>query len=160
MRISDIMTAIAISSLIALSLSTQAIAKDGTLINLPDKRFAVLSVGDLESASIGSYSIAVFKDKDLTEFETGRVFARDGSVFDDSNKPRIVFADINNDGSKELVVSKLSAGSGNYLEVDALQITDKNVKLLARINIKGKNDPVKSLRALCKREQCVEQKRQ
>nr|WP_319926369.1 MULTISPECIES: PliI family lysozyme inhibitor of I-type lysozyme [unclassified Xenorhabdus] len=154
------MRTIAILSLIALSLSTPAIAKDGTLINLPDKRFAVLSVGDLESESIGSYSIAVFKDKDLTEFETGAVFSRDGSVFDDSNKPRVTFADINGDGSKELIISKLSVGSGNYLEVDALKITDKNVKLLTRININGKNDPIKSLRTLCKRGECVEQKHQ
>ncbi|WP_237385148.1 PliI family lysozyme inhibitor of I-type lysozyme [Xenorhabdus sp. Sc-CR9] len=147
---------IAIFSLITLSLSTPVIAKNGTLIHLPDTRFAVLSVGDLENASVGSYSIAVFRDKELIDFETGGIFSRDGSVFDDSNKPRITFADIDGDGSKELVVSKLSAGSGNYLEVDALKITDKNVKLLVRININGKNDPIKSLRALCKRGECVE----
>ncbi len=156
MRISNIMKNIAIFSLITLSLSTPVIAKNGTLIHLPDTRFAVLSVGDLENASVGSYSIAVFRDKELIDFETGGIFSRDGSVFDDSNKPRITFADIDGDGSKELVVSKLSAGSGNYLEVDALKITDKNVKLLVRININGKNDPIKSLRALCKRGECVE----
>ncbi|MBD2811451.1 PliI family lysozyme inhibitor of I-type lysozyme [Xenorhabdus sp. Vera] len=157
MRISNIMKNIVIFSLITLSLSTPVIAKNGTLIHLPDTRFAVLSVGDLENASVGSYSIAVFKDKELIDFETGGIFSRDGSVFDDSNKPRITFADIDGDGSKELVVSKLSAGSGNYLEVDALKITDKNVKLLVRININGKNNPIKSLRALCKRSECVEQ---
>ncbi|WP_245759006.1 PliI family lysozyme inhibitor of I-type lysozyme [Xenorhabdus koppenhoeferi] len=148
---------IAVFSLITLSLSTPVIAKNGTLIHLPDTRFAVLSVGDLENASAGSYSIAVFRDKELIDFETGEIFSRDGSVFDDNNKPRITFADIDGDGSKELVVSKLSAGSGNYLEVDALKITDKNVKLLVRININGKNDPIKSLRALCKRDKCGEQ---
>ncbi|OTA19698.1 hypothetical protein Xbed_02201 [Xenorhabdus beddingii] len=160
MCISKNLKNIVIPALITLFLSAPVIAKDGALINLPDKRFAVLSVGDLESESIGSYSIAVFKDKDLLEFETGAVFSRDGSVFDDNNKPRITFADINNDGSKELIVTKLSVGSGNYLEVDALKVTDKNVKLLTRININGKNDPIKVLRTLCKRGQCVEQKHQ
>ncbi|PHM50042.1 PliI family lysozyme inhibitor of I-type lysozyme [Xenorhabdus miraniensis] len=160
MCISKSLKTIVISSLTVLFLSVPAIAKDGALINLPDKRFAVISVGDLESESIGSYSIAVFKDKELSEFETGAIFSRDGSVFDDNNKPRITFADINDDGAKELIVTKLSVGSGNYLEVDALKITDKNVNLLTRININGKNDPVKTLRALCKRGQCVEQKHQ
>ncbi|WP_232326242.1 PliI family lysozyme inhibitor of I-type lysozyme [Xenorhabdus hominickii] len=153
------MKTIAMSSLIvALSLSTLAIARDGVLIHLPDKRFAVLSVGDLESESAGSYSIAIFKDKDLINFETGAVFSRDGSVFDDNHKPRIAFADINDDGSKELVVSKLTVGSGNYLEVDALKITDKNVKLLSRIYINSTIDPIKTLLKLCKRGECPIQK--
>nr|WP_232370060.1 PliI family lysozyme inhibitor of I-type lysozyme [Xenorhabdus lircayensis] len=154
------MKTIVIPTLITLLLSTPAIARDGKLIHLPDKRFAVISVGDLESSSIGSYSIAIFKDKELIEFETGAVFSRDGSVFEDNHKPRITFADINGDGSKELIVYKLTAGSGNYLEVDALKITDRNVKLLTRINTNSKHDPVKLLRALCKRGQCVEQKHQ
>ncbi|WP_244183365.1 PliI family lysozyme inhibitor of I-type lysozyme [Xenorhabdus kozodoii] len=140
-----------------LLLSTPVSAREGKLIKLPDKRFAVLSIGDLESESIGSYSIAVFKDKDLSDFETGGVFERDGSVFEDNGTPRITFADIDGDGSKELIVSKLTAGSGNYLEVDALKITQKNVKLLTRIYINGNNDPVRSLRAVCKRGKCTAQ---
>ncbi|MDC9621981.1 PliI family lysozyme inhibitor of I-type lysozyme [Xenorhabdus sp. XENO-7] len=146
-----------IPTLFVLSLSTPALAKDGALINLPDKKFAVISVGDLESESIGSYSIAVFKDRDLTEFETGAVFSRDGSVFEDNNKPRVTFADINGDGAKELIVYKLTAGSGNYLEVDALKITDRNVKLLARINTDSKHDPIQLLRILCKKGLCTGQ---
>ncbi|MDC9595597.1 PliI family lysozyme inhibitor of I-type lysozyme [Xenorhabdus anantnagensis] len=158
MRINNILKTIAIPTLITLLLSAPAGAREGKLINLPDKRFAVLSTGDLESASIGSYSIAIFKDKDLTDFVTGAVFKRDGSVLEDNGNPRITFADINGDGSKELIVSKLTAGSGNYLEVDALKITPKNIKLLTRIHINGNNDPIKSLRTICKREACIEQK--
>ncbi|PHM63751.1 PliI family lysozyme inhibitor of I-type lysozyme [Xenorhabdus ishibashii] len=158
MPINNMMKTIAIPTLITLMLSTPASAGEGKLIQLPDKRFAVLSTGDLESASIGSYSIAIFKDKDLIDFETGGVFKRDGSVFEDNGTPRIKFADIDSDGAKELIVSKLSAGSGNYLEVDALKITKKNVKLISRIYINGKNDPIKSLRAICKRGKCIEQK--
>ncbi|OTA16118.1 hypothetical protein Xvie_02161 [Xenorhabdus vietnamensis] len=158
MHISKIIKTIVIPTLITLLLSTPAGAREGKVINLPDKRFAVMSTGDLENASIGSYSIAIFKDKDLTDFETGAIFERDGSVFKDNGNPRITFADINGDGSKELIVSKLTAGSGNYLEVDALKITKKNVTLLTRIHINGNNDPIKSLRAICKRGKCVEQK--
>ncbi len=39
-----------------------AIAKNGVAIPLPDKRVAVLSEGDLESASVGTYSVAIFKN--------------------------------------------------------------------------------------------------
>ncbi|PHM29247.1 PliI family lysozyme inhibitor of I-type lysozyme [Xenorhabdus budapestensis] len=148
-----------LSTLLTLFLSHTTFAKDGTLINLPDKKFAVISVGDLESASIGSYSIAVFKDQKLTDFSTGAIFSRDGSLFEDNGKPRVMFADIDDDGAKELIVSKLTAGSGNYLEVDALKITDKNVKLLTRINTDSKNDLIKLLRTHCKKEQCTKQKR-
>ncbi|MDX7987592.1 hypothetical protein FE392_09645 [Xenorhabdus sp. 12] len=160
MRISNMIKTIVIPTLVALSLSAPAIAKEGKLINLPDKRFAVISVGDLESESIGSYSIAVFKDKDLSDFETGGVFSRDGSVFEADGKPRITFADINGDGSKELIVYKLTAGSGNYLEVDALKITNKDIKLLSRIETDTTKNPVKLLRELCKKGKCVEQKHQ
>ncbi|MBC8950901.1 PliI/PliC-like inhibitor of I-type lysozyme [Xenorhabdus ehlersii] len=81
---------------------------------------------------------------------------RDRSVFEDNGTPRIKFADIDGDGAKELIVSKLTAGSGNYLEVDALKISKKNVKLLTRIYINGNNDPIKSLHAVCKRGKCID----
>ncbi|PHM30494.1 PliI family lysozyme inhibitor of I-type lysozyme [Xenorhabdus innexi] len=142
------------ATLFTLILSCPAFAKNGVLISLPDKKFAVISTGDLESASIGSYSIAIFKDKELTEFISGAIFSRDGSIFEDNGKPRITFADINGDGNKELIVSKLTAGSGNYLEVDALKITDKDVRLLTRINTNSTNNIIKLLRKHCKKEQC------
>ncbi|WP_426577610.1 PliI family lysozyme inhibitor of I-type lysozyme [Xenorhabdus stockiae] len=147
-----------LATLFTLLLSYPAFAKDGVLINLPDKKFAVISVGDLESASIGSYSIAVFQDSELTEFTTGAVFSRNGSIFEDDGKPRTTFADIDGDGSKELIISKLTAGSGNYLEVDALKITDKDVKLLTRINTNSTNNIIRLLRNHCKKEQCLKQK--
>lgn len=62
-------------------LSVPALGRDGVAINLPDKRVAVLSEGDLEPASGGSYSIAVFEDRDLVDFLAGAVFSRDGSFF-------------------------------------------------------------------------------
>ncbi|MBD2819173.1 hypothetical protein ID852_00380 [Xenorhabdus sp. 42] len=157
MCIGKIIKKIIIPSLITPLLLTPATANDDALIYLPDKRFAVMSVGDLESESMGSYSIAIFKDKNLSDFETGTVLSREGLVFDYNNKPRITFADINGDGSEELIVSKLSVGNTNHLEVDALEITDQHIKLLTRIYINGRNDPIQSLRALCKRNQCPEQ---
>lgn len=90
-----------------------AAASDAAVVRLPDHRFAVLAEGAMESASIGSYSIAVFQDKELTELRGGGVFSRDGSLFEDSGKPRVQFADITGDGVNELILSTLTGGSGN-----------------------------------------------
>src|SRR6516164_3546261 len=99
----------------ALLATAPAMAKHGVIITLPDRRVAVLSEGDLEGASIGSYSVAVFKDRSLINFEAGAVCSRDGSIFENNGRPRVKFADIAGDGTQELIVSKLTAGSGNYL---------------------------------------------
>jgi hypothetical protein len=132
-------------------LPTAVLARDGVAITLPDKRVAVLSEGDLESGSIGSYSIAVFNAPDLMDFVAGAVFSRDGSLFQNSGKPRAEFADITGDGTEDLIVSKLTAGSGNHLEVDALRIGAHSVKLLARVQSDTKHDVVAALRAAYKR---------
>lgn len=132
-------------------LSLPALARDGVAINLPDKRVAVLSEGDLEPASIGSYSIAVFKDRDLVDLLAGAVFSRDGSFFQDNGKPRVEFADITGDGTKDLILSKLTAGSGNYLEADALRIEAHSVKLLVRVQTDTNHNVVAALKAAYKR---------
>ncbi|WP_342335414.1 PliI family lysozyme inhibitor of I-type lysozyme [Burkholderia pseudomallei] len=132
-------------------LSVPALGRDGVAINLPDKRVAVLSEGDLEPASGGSYSIAVFKDRDLVDFLAGAVFSRDGSFFQDNGKPRAEFADITGDGTKDLILSKLTAGSGNYLEADALRIEAHSVKLLVRVQTDTNHNVVAALKAAYKR---------
>jgi hypothetical protein len=142
--------AIATSACAVMLLPAPALARDGVAITLPDKRVAVVSEGDLEPASIGSYSIAVFKDRDLVDFVAGAVFSRDGSLFQDNGQPRVEFADITGDGTKDLILSKLTAGSGNHLEVDALRIGSHSVKLLARVQTDTKHDVAAALRAACK----------
>lgn len=107
---------------------SSAMAEDGVLVSLPDKRVAVISKGDLEFASIGSYTVALYKDDTLIDFIGGGVFPRDGSVFDDNGKPSVEFADITGDGNPEMIISKLTAGSGNYLDVDVLKLTDVAVE--------------------------------
>lgn len=105
-----------------------AMAKDGVMVPLPDKRIAVISEGDLETASIGSYTVTIYKDDGLIDYLGGGVFPRDGSVFDDSGKPRVSFADITGDGNPEMIIAKLTAGSGNYLDVDVLKLDDSTVE--------------------------------
>ncbi|QYY34243.1 PliI family lysozyme inhibitor of I-type lysozyme (plasmid) [Cupriavidus pinatubonensis] len=131
-----------------------AMAKDGVAIALPDQRVAVLSEGDLEAASMGSYSVAVFKDALLLHFDAGAVFSRNGTIFRDDGKLRVKFADITGDGTQALVISKLTAGSGKYLEVDALRIDAGSVRLLTRVQTDTHHDEIAELKAACRRGAC------
>ncbi|WP_434777630.1 PliI family lysozyme inhibitor of I-type lysozyme [Neisseria sp. Ec49-e6-T10] len=116
-----------------LALTTKSVfAYNGKIITLPDSRVAVVASGDLEGASVGSYSLAIYTNSDLIDFVVGAIFPRDGSIFMDNGEPRVEFADMNGDGKEEIVITKLTAGSGAYLEVDILSIEDKSIKLLAR----------------------------
>ncbi|HWD13373.1 PliI family lysozyme inhibitor of I-type lysozyme [Pseudochrobactrum sp. sp1633] len=117
-----------------------ASAKNAVMVPLPDKRIAVISEGDLESASIGSYTVALYKDDGLIDYLGGGIFARDGSVFDDSGKPRVSFADITGDGNAEMIISKLTAGSGNYLDVDVLKLSDATVERVLNFASDTKKD--------------------
>lgn len=110
------------------------------MMTLPDKRVAVISEGDLEAASIGSYTVALYKDDGLIDYLGGGIFPRDGSVFDDNGKPRISFADITGDGNPEMIVAKLTAGSGNYLDVDVLKLNDSAVERVLNFSSDTKKD--------------------
>jgi hypothetical protein len=135
----------------ALLLPMHASGRDGVTLTLPDKRVAVLAQGDLEPASIGSYSVTIFKDSTLTQFVAGAIFSRDGTLLRSDGKPRIRFADVTGDGVPELIVSKLTAGSGNHLEVDALKIDASSITFVIRVRTDGKRDEVAELKAACRR---------
>jgi hypothetical protein len=136
----------------AFLLSTSpASARNGVTVTLPDKRVAVLAQGDLEPASIGSYSVTIFKDSALMHFVAGAVFSRDGSFLRADGKPRVRFADITGDGVPELIVSKLTAGSGDQVEVDALKIDAGSITFVMRVRTDSKHDEVAELRAACRR---------
>lgn len=131
-----ILSALCISTLFAFP----AVAKNAVMMTLPDKRVAVISEGDLEPASIGSYTVALYKDDGLIDYLGGGIFPRDGSVFDDNGKPRISFADITGDGNPEMIVAKLTAGSGNYLDVDVLKLNDSAVERVLNFSSDTKKD--------------------
>ena len=92
-----------------------------------------IAEGDQEPASIGSYSVAIFKTPELMDFISGGVFSRDGSIFESNGMPRILFDDITGDKNQEIIIKKFTAGSGNYVEVDVLRPETDSVKLLLRI---------------------------
>jgi len=77
---------------------------------LPDGRTVVVSEGDGEPRSIGSYGVRLYTSANpefpLNDFSVGAVFPRDGSI------ERLALDDVNRDGQEELVVVVRSADSG------------------------------------------------
>lgn len=127
---------------------TNAYAEHGVSVPLANDYVAVISQGDLESASIGTYSVAIFKDKTLQDFITGAIFTRDGSIFKDNGAPRVELVDVTGDGKNEIIVTSLTAGSGNYVQVDALGFNEstKEIKLVKRIQSDTKKNNIKLLK--------------
>ncbi|MDP8249643.1 PliI family lysozyme inhibitor of I-type lysozyme [Pseudochrobactrum saccharolyticum] len=132
----QILTAALVSTLLV----APASARNAVMMPLPDKRIAVISEGDLEPASIGSYTVALYKDDGLIDYLGGGIFARDGSVFGDKGEPRVSFADITGDGNPEMIIAKLTAGSGNYLDVDVLKLGDSTVERVLNFASDTKKD--------------------
>lgn len=123
--------------LLSLTLTSQAFAQKAEKFKLPNAQWLVVSEGALENASIGSYSMTIFNDENLVDFVEGAIFSRDGSLFTDGGAARIEFLDINQDGQSEIIVTKLTAGSGRHLEIDL--IISKNNQLQRVAKTSGTN---------------------
>ena len=133
---------------IASSAQTQT---DGVLITqTPEKYFITVAPGPREAASVGSYAVRVYGARNprfpTDDFITGAVLARDGSL------SRLDWRDVLGDGSKELVVVCVSAGSGGYVNADALRLSGGKPTLVASARgIDPKSDLVQALKAAAKR---------
>ena len=106
----------------------------------------VVSEGDFEARSIGSYSVRVYADpgaeagNETTFYTAGLVRSRDGAVL--SAAPLAV------PGRKNplLMVVVQSAGSGGYLSADALAVENRSVRIAASVSgLTPKEDPARLL---------------
>ncbi len=92
---------------------------------------AVVAEGDFEPRSIGSYSLRTYAGIDprfpYDRFIAGIVRPRDGVV------ESVKFADLDSDGSSEIVVIIRSVGSGGYLSADAFELRNKAPTLLGTV---------------------------
>ena len=108
---------------------------------------AVVAEGDLETRSIGSYSVRAYYDEqaspgnETTFYTAGMVRPRDGTVRSAGplampGRPRPV-----------LMVVMQSAGSGGYLSAEAFAVEPRAVRLLARVSdLAPTEDPAAHLR--------------
>ena len=108
---------------------------------------AVVSEGDFEARSIGSYSVRVYFDSsaqsgnETTFYAAGLLRARDGTVR--SSAPIQVA------GRKRpvLMVVVESAGSGGYLSADAFAVEPRGIRLLTSVSgLAPSDDPAAKLR--------------
>ena len=117
-----------------------------TQLELPSGHTAVVSEGELEARSIGSFSIRLYQaapaGDETTFFINGLINARDGTI------EKVVLEDINNDEQAEIIVVVRSVGTGGYLSAYAFTIS-KNQRLFLCFIVEGlqaEADPVLALR--------------
>jgi hypothetical protein len=107
----------------------------------------VISEGDMEWRSIGSYTIRLhemdFNNEKLPagEFYSGLVRERNGSI------EKVLLIDLKGDGKKEVVVTIRCAGTGASLSADAFTVQGKHLKLLAYVeNLEPKVNCITALK--------------
>jgi len=107
-------------------------------------KVAVAAEGDFEPRSNGSYSLRVYAGTNpnfpYDNFVAGTVRPRDGTIED------VRFADLNRDGSPDIIVVIRSAGTGSYLSADAFQLQGTVLTLLESISGLARDaDPIRAL---------------
>ena len=106
---------------------------------------AVVSEGNLEPRSIGSYCLRVYylgnPDFPYDHFVTGLIMPRDGSL------EKVLIADLNGDEVPEIIVTIRSAGTGSYLSADAFQFDGKHlIHYKSFSNLPKDTDPIQILK--------------
>jgi len=116
-----------------------------TKLSLPSGQMVVVSEGEFEARSIGSFSVRLYQaaapENETTFFSSGLVSARDGVV------EKVMLADIDSDDLPEIVVVVRSVGTGGYLSAQAFSI-DKDQRLILLASVEGLQsaaDPVSAL---------------
>ena len=125
-----------------------AVASDRfiTKLKLPSDQTVVISEGEFEARSIGSFSVRLYQaasaEDETTFFTDGLIGARDGYI------ERVVLSDINGNKQPEIIVIVRSAGTGSYLSAHAFTI-GKSEKLALYSIVEGlqsEADPVAALK--------------
>ena len=98
----------------------------------PAGQVMVVAEGEFEPRSIGSYSIRMYsnaqKEYPTDDYVSGIIRPRNGVV------ENVLFADLDQDGTKEIVVTIRSVGTGSYLSADAFKFDGKDLSLVAAVS--------------------------
>jgi len=128
--------------------SVQASGRFVQKLKLPSGQTVVVSEGELEARSLGSFSIRLYQAApaadETTFFISGLVSERDGVV------EKLVLADTNGDADAEIVVVVRSVGSGSYLSAYAFGVVQQKtlVPLASVSGLPATADPVAALKNL------------
>jgi ecotin len=121
---------------------------------LPGELVAVISEGDWEARSIGSYNVRIYStehaasDDDTTFFVSAITRKRDGGI------ERILLAELGAGEPPSLIVVIRSAGSGGYLSADAFTVTGKRIELRGSVaGLPAQADLVQRLTEVLQSEQ-------
>jgi len=126
---------------------THAMASDRfiKILKLPSGQTSVISEGEFETRSIGSFSVRLYEaattGDETTFFTSGLISARDGFI------EKVVLSDINGDSQPEVIVVARSAGTGGYLSAHAFTISSDQKLILISIveGLHPEADPVLAL---------------
>ncbi|HCU52920.1 MAG TPA: hypothetical protein DIC36_01085 [Gammaproteobacteria bacterium] len=120
-------------------------------LHLGANQVAVISEGDFEARSIGSYSIRIYSTDgalpgdDTTFFVSGIIRPRDGTV------EKVSLIDLDTKGLPSLVVQIRSVGTGGYLSADAFAVTKTAISLRGSVSGLASNaDIAAALRTVIK----------
>jgi Periplasmic lysozyme inhibitor of I-type lysozyme len=114
---------------------------------LPGARVTiVVAEGDFEPRSVGSYSVRAYTATNARfaydRFLAGAVRPRNGSV------EQLRFADVDRDGTADIIVVMRAAGTGGYRSADAFRLRGRALVLLGSVSGLAKDaDPVRALTA-------------
>jgi hypothetical protein len=115
-------------------------------VKLSSGQTVVVSEGEFEARSIGSFSIRLYEaataGDETTFFSSGLIRGRDGVI------ENVVLDDINDDEQPEIIVIVRSVGTGNYLSAYAFAV-GKHQQLISSSVVEGLQpgtDPVSALR--------------
>ena len=131
---------------IGVAFSVQASGHFVQKIKLPGGQTVVVSEGELEARSIGSFSIRLYQAAppadETTFFISGLVSERDGVV------EKLVLADIDGDADPEIVVVVRSVGTGSYLAAYAFGVAQQQtlVPVASVTGLPATADPVAALK--------------
>lgn len=137
-----------LATIIFLFATSNAMASDRFIsrLKLSSGQTAVISEGEFEARSIGSFTVRLYQaaqvGDETTFYTSGFITSRDGFI------EKVVLDDINGDTQPEIIVVVRSAGSGGYLSAYAITI-DNNQKLLLDSMVEGlaaEADPVLTLK--------------
>ncbi|HEY6598342.1 MAG TPA: PliI family lysozyme inhibitor of I-type lysozyme [Pseudomonadales bacterium] len=113
-------------------------------VTQPSGQTAVITEGDCEARSLGSYSVRLYRadpsGDDATFYQSGLILERDGTI------ESVRLADLDGDGRDEMVVVVRSVGTGGYVAAQAFSVANNRIEARSSVkDLPADADPVAAL---------------